>query len=268
MSPAGKGTPRCAKSDRTAASLAPYLPEKYRMLPFLQGVWYIPAGLDIWNQLLGRYPGRYATMKGMNVPPPSYGPVVWHQEQQPIVQEGSLEERLHAHMVATISGDVRQSYGLFLGLAQDESARARLRDQMLFLGLIDLQELAPSDLFCCARRSMGAKSMNSPASGAGRVRHHLDRRAHALIEQGPGNPDDLLSTRAVADWRGARLESAFSGVLSRVVSGICGEARPDLRGVGARRDEAVCAAGRVLRARRHLQTAGQDQQGTRAAPAA
>jgi hypothetical protein len=101
---------------RTAASLAPYLPQEYRLLPFLQGVWYIPAGLDIWNQLLGRYPGRYATMKGMNVPPPSYGPVVWHQEQPPIVQEGPLEERLQAHMVATISGDVRQSYGLFLGL--------------------------------------------------------------------------------------------------------------------------------------------------------
>ena len=125
---------------RTAASLAPYLPEEYRILPFLQGVWYIPAGLDIWNQLLGRYPGRYATMKGMNVPPPSYGPVVWHKEQPPIVQEGPLEERLHAHMVATISGDVRQSYGLFLGLAEDPSARAALRDQMLFLGLIDLQD--------------------------------------------------------------------------------------------------------------------------------
>jgi hypothetical protein len=43
-------------------------------------------------------------------------------------------------MVATISGDVRQSYGLFLGLADDPSARAALRDQMLFLGLIDLQD--------------------------------------------------------------------------------------------------------------------------------
>ena len=84
---------------RTAASLAPYLPESHRMLPFLQGVWYIPAGLDIWNQLLGRYPGRYATMKGMNVPPPSYGPVVWHQEQPPIVQEGQLAERLHRHVL-------------------------------------------------------------------------------------------------------------------------------------------------------------------------
>jgi len=54
----------------------PYLPEKYRLLPLLQSVWYIPAGLDIWNQLLGKYPGRYATMKGIVVPPPSYGPVV------------------------------------------------------------------------------------------------------------------------------------------------------------------------------------------------
>src|SRR5438876_3720836 len=125
---------------RAALNLPPFLPERYRLLPFLQGVWYIPAGLDIWNQLLGRYPGRYATMKGMNVPPPSYGPAVWHQQQPPIVQEGPIEDRLHAHMVATISGDVRQSYGLFLGLAEDASARALLRDQMLFLGLIDLQD--------------------------------------------------------------------------------------------------------------------------------
>ena len=125
---------------RAAASLAPFLPEPYRLLSFLQGVWYIPAGLDIWNQLLGKYPGRYATMKGMNVPPPSHGPAVWHQEQPPITQEGSVEEQLHRHMVATISGDVRQSYGLFLGLAADPTLRPALRDQLLFLGLIDLQD--------------------------------------------------------------------------------------------------------------------------------
>src|SRR6266852_914417 len=69
---------------RAALNLAPFLPERYRLLPLLQGVWYIPAGLDIWNQLLGKYPGRYATMKGMNVPPPSYGPVVWHADEAPI----------------------------------------------------------------------------------------------------------------------------------------------------------------------------------------
>ena len=38
-----------------------------------------------------------------------------------------------------MSGDVRRSYGLFLGLAADETIRPRLRDQLLFLGLIDLQ---------------------------------------------------------------------------------------------------------------------------------
>ena len=125
---------------RTSVSLRPYLPEAYRLLPLLQSVWYIPAGLDIWNQLLGKYPGRYATMKGMNVPPPSYGPVVWQQEQAPITEEGTVEERLHAHMIATMSGDVRRSYGLFLGLAADPEARPRLRDHLVFLGLIDLQD--------------------------------------------------------------------------------------------------------------------------------
>ena len=125
---------------RASTSLAPFLPEKYRLLPLLQSVWYIPAGLDIWNQLLGKYPGRYATMKGMVVPPPTYGPVVWHQEQAPITEEGTVEERLHGYMVATMSGDVRRSYGLFLGLAADEHARPLLRDQLLFLGLIDVQD--------------------------------------------------------------------------------------------------------------------------------
>src|SRR5262245_8129457 len=125
---------------RTSVSLAPFLPERYRMLSFLQSVWYIPAGLDIWNQLLGRYPGRYATMKGMNVPPPSYGPVGWQPQGEPIHEEGSVEERLHQHMIATMSGDVRRSYGLFLGLAADPEARPRLRDHLLFLGLIDVQD--------------------------------------------------------------------------------------------------------------------------------
>jgi hypothetical protein len=125
---------------RTSVHLAPFLPAEYRLLPLLQSVWYIPAGLDIWNQLQGKYPGRYATMKGFNVPPPSSGPVVWHQEQAPIVEEGTVEERLHAHMIATMSGDVRRSYGLFLGLAEDAEIRPRLRDHLLFLGLIDVQD--------------------------------------------------------------------------------------------------------------------------------
>src|SRR5271168_765265 len=125
---------------RASAYLMPYLPEKYRLLPLLQSVWYIPAGLDIWNQLLGKYPGRYATMKGINVPPPSYGLVVWQEHHEPIREKGTIEERLHAHMIATVSGDSRRSYGLFLGLAEEEGARPLLAEQLNFLGLIDLQD--------------------------------------------------------------------------------------------------------------------------------
>jgi hypothetical protein len=79
-------------------------------------------------------------MKGINVPPPDYGPVVWQQDHEPIREQGSVEERLHAHMIATVSGDVRRSYGLFLGMAGDEQLRPMLREQLEFLGLIDLQD--------------------------------------------------------------------------------------------------------------------------------
>jgi len=125
---------------RASAYLVPFLPEKYRLLPLLQSVWYIPAGLDIWNQLLGKYRGRYATMKGITVPPPSHGPVVWNEDRAPIREKGTVEERRHQHMIATVSGDSRRSYGLFLGLAEDERVRPLLSDQLQFLGLIDLQD--------------------------------------------------------------------------------------------------------------------------------
>jgi hypothetical protein len=125
---------------RASTYLMPYLPEKYRLLPLLQSVWYIGAGLDIWNQLLYKYPGRYATMKGVTVPPPSYGPTVWHDDTAPIKEAGSLDERLHSYMIATMNGDSKRSYGLFLGLAEDDAHRAALHDHLEFLGLIDIQD--------------------------------------------------------------------------------------------------------------------------------
>jgi hypothetical protein len=125
---------------RASTYLMPYLPEKYRLLPLLQSVWYIGAGLDIWNQLLAKYPGRYATMKGIQVPPPDYGPVVWLDDMPPIREEGTIEERLHSYMVATMTGDSRRAHGLFLGLAEDPEARPGLQETIEFLGLIDIQD--------------------------------------------------------------------------------------------------------------------------------
>jgi hypothetical protein len=125
---------------RASTYLMPYLPEKYRLLPLLQSVWYIGAGLDIWNQLLFKYPGRYATMKGVTVPAPDYGPAVWLEDAAPIIEAGSLEERLHSYMIATMNGDSKRCHGLFLGIAQDPEMRAKLQDTIEFLGLIDIQD--------------------------------------------------------------------------------------------------------------------------------
>ena len=94
---------------RSSLSLMSFMPLGYALLPLLQSVWYVPAGLDIWNQLLGRYPGRYASMKGMNVPLPDYDPVVWNADTEPIVTRGTLEERLHEQLIATISGDGKRA---------------------------------------------------------------------------------------------------------------------------------------------------------------
>jgi predicted DNA-binding transcriptional regulator AlpA len=40
------------------------------------------------------------------------------------------------------------------------------------------------------------------------VRHHLDRRAPELIEQGTGDADDLLTTSEVAEWLGVSVQWA------------------------------------------------------------
>ena len=36
-------------------------------LPMAQTVWYVPTGLDIWNQLLGKAPGHYVRMYKIDV---------------------------------------------------------------------------------------------------------------------------------------------------------------------------------------------------------
>lgn len=40
----------------------------------------------------------------------------------------------------------------------------------------------------------------APTTTGAPERHHLDRRADAIIEQSTGADDDLLTTRQVADW--------------------------------------------------------------------
>ena len=200
---------------RTSAGLTPFLPEAYRLLPLLQSVWYVPAGLDIWNQLLGRYPGRYATMKGMVVPPPSYGPVVWNQDQDPITPEGTTEEKLHAHLIATMSGDVRHSYGLFLGLAADPRCARSLRDQLQFLGLIDLQDTIAGR----KARNTGHKALRARAvvelADLDRLGARARRLLHRRARHGRRARSTTRSTMPPASWSTQRAARGGQGSQAR-----------------------------------------------------
>src|SRR5213593_3241993 len=49
----------CLLSERVGLPLASMIRLELRLLPLAQSVWYMPTGLDPWNQLLGKAPGHY-----------------------------------------------------------------------------------------------------------------------------------------------------------------------------------------------------------------
>lgn len=49
-------------------------------------------------------------------------------------------------------------------------------------------------------------SRSTTASNTRPHKHHLDRRAATLAELGAGAPDDLLPTKAVAEWLGVSIQ--------------------------------------------------------------
>src|SRR5882762_6967038 len=71
----------CLLSARAALHLSRMVPAAAAGLPMAQTIWYIPTGLDIWNQKIARAPGHYS--RGMQVaggPPPA--PVVHWPDQE------------------------------------------------------------------------------------------------------------------------------------------------------------------------------------------
>src|SRR4051812_49554697 len=52
----------CLLSARTVLRLRKLVRRDLGHLPLAQTVWYLPTGLDPWNQLIGRAPGHYVRM--------------------------------------------------------------------------------------------------------------------------------------------------------------------------------------------------------------
>jgi hypothetical protein len=132
----------CLLSARATLRLTDLMPSGYAHLPMAQTIWYLPTGLDPWNQLLGKAPGHYTRMYKLDVsatPPP---PEVHWPDQEPLIIEGPLAERLNYWLTLVQRSEVIPAYRVFLGLLQGatDAERRQILSQLVFAGLIDIQD--------------------------------------------------------------------------------------------------------------------------------
>src|SRR3954471_15143133 len=131
----------CLLSARATINLNRMLPAHLSMLPMAQTIWYIPTGLDIWNQKINKAPGHYTRHRGnmeLDEKPPT--PVVYWPDQEPEQSSGPLKERLNEWMTLVHRGQVIDAYRHFLGLMQNPAERQDVLAEMCFAGLIDVQD--------------------------------------------------------------------------------------------------------------------------------
>ena len=125
---------------RAGMRLAPYLSPVERHLPLVQGIYYVPQGLDVWAQLECGFPGHYAREQE-RCPEEAIGhQLTCHFADQEPLLDGSVEERFQRMFHALTRGDKVTSYRIFLGLAARPELRRRLQDTLLFAAVIDQQE--------------------------------------------------------------------------------------------------------------------------------
>ncbi|HZT86699.1 MAG TPA: hypothetical protein VFA12_01940 [Stellaceae bacterium] len=133
----------CLLSARAAINLTKLMPPELAALPYAQTVWYIPTGLDIWNQKILKAPGHYARAPGWSMPPgpPPMPEVVW-PDQEPERLDGPLQERLDHWMTLVHRGNVLEAYRVFLGLMENPAERKEVLAQLCHAGLMDVQDRA------------------------------------------------------------------------------------------------------------------------------
>jgi hypothetical protein len=129
----------CLLSARATLHLTKLLPNDLAMLPMAQTIWYIPTGLDIWNQKINKAPGHYTRgFSGKIENPPA--PVVYWPDQQPLRSNAPLQERLADWLTLVQRGEVLNAYRDFLGLMEDKANRKPVLAELVFAGLIDVQD--------------------------------------------------------------------------------------------------------------------------------
>src|SRR5947199_1233013 len=130
----------CLLGERVALPLMSMVRPELSLLPLAQVVWYIPTGLDPWNQLLGKAPGHYTRLYEIKVDQAPPKPEAHWPDQEPLRLDGPLAERLNHWLTLVQRGDVLPAYRVFLGLMEDAPNRQQVLAHLAFAGLIDVQD--------------------------------------------------------------------------------------------------------------------------------
>ncbi|MCA8927374.1 MAG: hypothetical protein KDC18_04840 [Alphaproteobacteria bacterium] len=125
---------------RAGMRLSPWLSDVEKNLGIVQGMYYIPQGLDVWSQLECGFPGHYAREQERCAEDELGHTLNCHFPDGEPLAEGTVDERFDAMFLALTQGNKDRSYRIFLGLAAQPELRARLRDTLLFASIIDQQE--------------------------------------------------------------------------------------------------------------------------------
>ncbi len=131
----------CLLSCGAALRLSRLVGRGFEFLPMAQTIWYVPTGLDPWNQLLGKMPGHYARRRfDRDEKTDAPLPEVHWPDEEPVYLEGPLDERLNHWLTLVQRGDVPGAYKVFLGLLEEDKNRERVLGHLVFAGLIDVQD--------------------------------------------------------------------------------------------------------------------------------
>lgn len=178
----------CLLSERVGLPLMAMVRPELRMLPLVQTVWYMPTGLDPWNQLLGKAPGHYTRLYNISVNQAPPMPEVHWPDQAPLHVEGSLRERLNHWLTLVQRGEVLTSYRVFLGLMEDTPSRHEVLAHLAFAGLIDVQDrMLHNRSYTTGHKSYRARATIELGEAVG-----WDRAHHVLYA---GVPDMAVGPR-------------------------------------------------------------------------
>src|SRR5438876_904390 len=93
----------CFLSERVGLPLASMIRPELSWLPMAQTVWYMPTGLDPWNQLIGKAPGHYTRLYDITVNTTPPMPEQHWPDQEPLRQDTPLTPAEEAMLVDVVT---------------------------------------------------------------------------------------------------------------------------------------------------------------------